>query len=249
VARHQFADLQIHTGDRDADDRFGGVFARDTDLSGNFIDGVSRPIDVELDGAVAECRGTEKPGDDKGVGDGRAFAAQAIASGARGRSCAFRADLEDTLRIDPGDGAAAFADGGDGDGRDVNRKIADHLSHAILRRAVADDGDVGAGPADIEAHGGGGIRSTCDAGGADHAGSSAGQEHLRAFGFTELCRHDAAVRFRQHGFGWNARALQGVLEGRQVMGDARLHVSRDNGGHRTFVLADDGPDIAGAGHG
>ena len=153
------------------------------------------------------------------------------------------------MRVDPGNGAATFADRRDGDGRDVDRKIADHLSDAVLWHSRADDGDVSAGPTDVEAHGGGGFRSTRDAGGADHAGSGAGQKHLCAFGFAKFRRHDAAVRFRQHRLRRNTRTIQGVLEGGQIMGDARLHVSCDNGGNRALVLTDDGPDITGASHG
>ena len=67
----------------------------------------------------------------------------------------------------------------------MDRKLANHFADTVLRCAVADDGNIGACPADVE------LIAACEpcprnAGGANNTGCRAGEEHLGALGFTEF---------------------------------------------------------------
>ena len=94
-----------------------------------------------------------KPHDDESIGNGGARSASAVAGGSRRRAGALGSDAQNAQRVHRCDRAPARADRGNRHGRQIDRELADHLADAVLRLAVTNDGHVGAGSADIEAHG------------------------------------------------------------------------------------------------
>ena len=94
----------------------------------------------------------------------------------------------------------------------MDREIANHLAHAVLRLAPADHGDIGGGAADIQAQGIPHIRHAGHLAGPDHARGSARQQHLGALCLACLRRHDAAIGFGDHGFGPDTRLHQRGLQ-------------------------------------
>ena len=248
LARGELADLAIHAGDRDLDDRFGGLLEPAPELRRDRADGGARLLDIDGDRVVADVAVADEAADGEGIGHGGPRAAAAVAGRAGRRAGAFGPDRQDAELAHRGDRAAAVADRRHRNGRDVDREVADHFAHAVGRRAVDDDRDIGRGAADVEAQDLVEPRLPRDEARADDAGGRAGQQHLQAGRLAELGRHDAAVRLGDHGLGGDAGLLQGRLQGRQVARHDRLHVAVDRGRGGALVFADDRPDIAGAEH-
>ena len=107
-----------------------------------------RRVHVERDLAAEQVRG-DPAEHDVGVGDGRLGAALAVAERAGVGAGRLRADLERALGGDPGDRAAAGADGDDVDHRDLARVGADRALGGQGRLAVEHDRDVGRGAAAV----------------------------------------------------------------------------------------------------
>ena len=98
----------------------------------------ARRLDVERDLAAEQVRG-DPAEDDVGVGDGRLGAALGVAERAGVGAGRLRPDLERALGGDPGDRAAAGADGDDVDHRDLARVGADRALGRQGRLAVEHD--------------------------------------------------------------------------------------------------------------
>ena len=84
-----------------------------------------------------------------GVGHGRLGAAGLVAGRPRRGAGAARPDAQIAALIDPGDGAAAGADGGDIDGRDVDGVLVEDRRGRARRLAVDDQADQKGGAAEI----------------------------------------------------------------------------------------------------
>ena len=248
VARQQLGDLQVHARDRDPDDALGRLREGEAEGLGEGRDGPLRGPAVEGDRAVAEVPGAEEVQDREGVGEGRALPAASVAGGAGPRPGALRPDLEHPELVDPCDRPAPRADRGDGDGRDVDRELADHLAHPEGGLAVLDHRDVRARAPDVEAQHLRGADPGRRVRRPDDPGRGPREQHRDGVGLAELRGHDPAVRFGDHGSGGDPGVPQGGLERADVRRDPALHVARDGRGHRALVLPDDRPDVGGEGH-
>ena len=118
-----------------------------------------------------------------------------------------------------------------------------------MRLAVADEGDIGAGAADIQAHRVGRVGQPGDMAGADDAGRGAAQQHLRALGLAQGGAHHAAVRFGNHRRLGYPGPNQRVFQRAKVAGDPGLDITGDDRGDGALIFADDRPHVAGAHHG
>ena len=147
---------------------------RQAELRGERLDAGAGGVDVERDLAAEQVR-RDPAEDDVGVGDRDLGAALAVAERAGVGAGRLRADLERALGREPGDRAAAGADGDDVDHRDLRRVGADRALGGQRRLAVDDDGHVGrraaavAGQHPVEAG------DLGDQRGAERAGGRAGQ--------------------------------------------------------------------------
>jgi len=100
----------------------------------------------------ADQRRRQPPQHEIGVGDGRLGAAVRITHRPGFGAGAARADLEMAFAGNPGDRAAAGADGFDVDHRDPDRKRADRSAIGDLRLAAFDQAQIGRGAAGIQRH-------------------------------------------------------------------------------------------------
>ena len=130
----------------------------------------------------------------------------------------------------------------------MDLEVADVLARGELRLAVDDQGDIGSRAADIQAHAVRDMAQIGDVGRADHPRGGARQDHLYAIGLAMLGAHHAAVGLGDLEVHRHPALAQRALQAFQVMRDARLHIAADGGGQRTFVFADDRPDLMRAGH-
>ena len=110
MAREELRRFQVHAGDRNPDNVLRCLLDGRAQLLREAANSRLRRIPVEADGAVAEFAGAQEAQNRKGVGDGGPFAAAAIAGGARRRTGAFGANLQNAERINGGDGAPALSD-------------------------------------------------------------------------------------------------------------------------------------------
>ncbi len=248
LARGKLADLAVHAGDRHLDDGLGSLLEPAPELRRDRADGGARLLDVDGHRVITDVAVADDAADGEGVGHGRPRAAAPVAGGTGRRSRALGPDRQDAELADRGDRTAAVADRGHRNGRDVDREVSHHFARAVGRRAVDDDGDIGRGPADVEAQDLVEPGLARDEAGADDTGGRAGEQHLQACRLAELGRHDPAVRLGHHGLGGDAGLLQGRLQGREVARHDRLHVAVDRGRGGALIFANDRPHVAGAEH-
>ena len=130
---------------------------------------------------------------DVGVGDGGLVAALGVAHGAGVGAGRLGADLQRALGREPGDRAAAGADGDDVDHRDLGRVVADRALGGERRLAVDDDGDVGRGTAAVAGEDRWKPRVAGDQRGAQGAGGRAGQHRGDRLVHDLVGGEDAAV--------------------------------------------------------
>ena len=102
--------------------------------------------------AAADQRWRDAAHDQIGVGDGRLVAAIRIAHRAGLGAGAARPDLEMALAADPGNRAAAGADGLDVDHRDAHREGADRAAVGHMRLGALDQAEIGRGAAGVQGH-------------------------------------------------------------------------------------------------
>ena len=129
-----------------------------------------------------------------GVGDGRLGAAARIAHRPGLGAGAARADLEMAFAADPGDRAAAGADGLDVDHRDAHRERADRAAIGDVRLAALDQAEIGRGAAGIERHHVGEAGDLGDHGAAERAGRRTRQRGGDRLAHDLLGAGDAAAR-------------------------------------------------------
>ena len=99
---------------------------RPSGLASLRLDRLARQLAVERDGAAGQRAGPQAAQHELRVGDGRVLAAQPVGGGAGPRAGALRADMQQARIVDPGDGAAARADGVDLDRRRGEVIAVDH---------------------------------------------------------------------------------------------------------------------------
>ena len=180
-----------------------------------------------------------------GVGDRRLVATAPVAHGAGNRPCRARSYTQAAVRTDPGDRAAARADGDDVDHRHPDREAPDAAFSRELGLGSLDQADVGRGAAGVDRD------HPLVAGLAGQPGSAqrAGRR-TRERGRDRLPGHrrggqDAAVRLHDQQRRRGRDLTQSRRRALQVAGDVRLHEGVDQGGHRALVLAVLGPDLTG----
>ncbi len=159
VARIQ-ATLDEHRAERsdhvvvgDAQDRQRRVVARLADRFRHPVDGRLGGARIELHPPVEKVIGINSAQHNIGVGDGRVDAACAVARRPRFGAGALRPHAQHPAGVDPGDRAAARADGANVEHRDLDRQTPFDLEgggEAFL--PVEDGGDVGRGAAHVEGH-------------------------------------------------------------------------------------------------
>ena len=163
----------------DADDGEGRVGHAAAEASGDAGDGRVRGVGVEGHAAAEEVVGVEAAEDEIGVGDGGLGAALAVAGGAGCRAGTLRADAQHAALVDPGERAAAGADGADVDHRDLDRHAPFDLERGGERLPAADHGgDVGRGAAHVERDQMVDAGEPGDVAAGDHAAGRAGDQHL-----------------------------------------------------------------------
>ena len=245
VARDQLVGLHIHAGDRDLDDRLRRLLKAHDERLRHARHRGPRLLHIKGDRVIGEVVMAQEARHRESVGDGRPRPAPPVAGRARIGAGTFRPHFQHPELVNPGDRAAAVADRGDRDRGDVERELADLLSHAVLRLAADDHRDVGAGPTDIERDGVVDPAAARNKGPADNARRGAGQHHVHARRLAEFRRHHAAVRFGDQRRRGHPALAQCLLQFGEVVGDPRVDIAVDDCGRGALILADDGPNLGG----
>ena len=231
----------------DLDDGVGGAHGVVAERRGDLLrDGSFGGVAVERHGAAEEPGRAEPAEDEVGVGVGRLFAAALVGRRTRVGAHALRPVAQAAARVDPGDAAAAGADGDDLD-RGEHDRVAE-LDRPLVGDAhltAVHQRDVGAGAAHVEADGvveaalageeGAGHGPRCRAGDGD-AGGVAG-DRLRG--------HDAAAGVEDEDVAFVLAIAQAVGEIRQVAADDRRQAGVDDRRAEALVLEDLGQDLVG----
>ena len=195
-------------------------------------------VDVERDLAAEQVR-RDAAEHDVGVGDGDVGAALAVAERPGVGARRARPDLERPLGRQPGDRAAAGADGDDVDHRDLARVDADRALGGQGRLAVDHDADVGRRTAAVA--GQHPVEPGASAISAAPSAPAAGPDSTVVIGWctTSSARQHAAVGLH-HGerhVARRRRVARAGSDGRDVAREPRLDRRVDEGGHRPLVLA------------
>ena len=127
-----------------------GVLDREAERLGELgLDRLARQLAVERDGAAGQRAGAQAAEHELRVGDGRVLAAQPVGGRPGPRAGALRADMQQARIVDPGDGAAARADGVDLDRRRGEMIAVDHKLVGHRHLAPGHHHDVATGAADL----------------------------------------------------------------------------------------------------
>ncbi len=206
------------------------------------------PLAVEPDRPAIDPLGVEVAEDQVGVADRGLGAAEAVARRPGDGAGAPRPDLEPTGLVDPRDGAAAGADGLDGDRGQPHGVVAERPLARRLRHAVGDETDVGGGAAHVEGERARDPERAAEVRGGRDAGGGAGHRHPQrmrpgrvhghhpARGVEEMERHRAGARRET---------------GDQIVDVARRqrhHRRVEHRGAGALVLPELGVDLARDGH-
>ena len=135
----------------DVDDRLRRLHAVETDAVAELVELRFRLRHAERDGAAEEVVRVEPPQREIGIGDGDLLATGVVADRAGIGAGALRADAEEPALVDPGDRAAARADGGEIDRRRGDGQTPLDLEIGRVRDlAVAHQPDVAGGASHVE---------------------------------------------------------------------------------------------------
>ena len=233
---------------RDLEDAGGTGLRGQAELLGQRLHPGLRGVDIEGNLAAEQVRG-DAAQVDVGVGDGDVHAPLGVAQRAGIRAGRVRTDLEGALGREPGDRAAAGADGHDVDHRDLARVGADTALGGERGFAVDDDADVGRGAAAVAGEDlveAGHLR---DQRGAERASGRAGQ-HRRDRLVDDLvgAQHTSVGLHHVERDLAAAVRLESLLDVGDVLAQLRLDRGVDEGGHRPFVLAVLAQHLAGDRH-
>ena len=199
---------------------------------------------IERDAAADQGRG-DAPEHQIGVGDGRLAAAVRIAHRSGLGAGAARPDLEVAFAADPGDRAAAGADGLDVDHRDAHRERADRAAIGDVRPAAFDQAEVGRGAAGVERHHVGEAGDLGHHGAAERAGRRARQRGGDRLPHDLLGAGDAAARLHHQERLVLEAGAELVVHAAQIAFHVRLDEGVDQSGDRALVFAIFGQHRAG----
>ena len=228
-----------------ADHAGRGVLDRQAERPGQFVfDGLARQRAVERDGTAGQRAGAQAPEHELRVGDGRLHAAQAVGGGPGPRAGALRADMQQAGIVDPGDGAAARADGVDLDRR--RREMVAVDGELIGHRHVASrhHHDVAAGAADLHRDQVGRLARRGTAFQRADAGGGAGQDQHHRTGCHLGDRHRAAIALQQQQRAGQAELAELLVERAEIARHLGRDIGVDHGGRAALVLAHGRHDLA-----
>ena len=209
-------------------------------------DGPVRGVGVQGHAAAEEVVGVEAAEDQVGVGDGGLGAALAVAGGAGRSAGTLRADAQHAALVDPGERAAAGADGADVDHRDLDRHAPFDLERGGERLLAADHGgDVGRGAAHVERDQMVDAGEAGDVAAGDDAAGGAGDQHLDRGGGGGVQGHLAAVGADDHGVGADAGGIEALAHHAQAAGDDGLEIGVGERGRGPLILLPLGQDLVG----
>ena len=231
----------------DGEDAAGGVVEREIEGAGDRGDcgfGAGR---IERHAAAEEVL-RQVAEDDVGVGDGGLGAAGAVAGRAGAGAGGDGAD-EQGAAFEPGDGAAAGADGDHVDHWQRQGPGADAAALGECGFAALEQADVGAGAADVDGDEVRDAHCGADCAGADDAGGGAGQGGDEGRPADGGGAGDAAVGLHEQQGGADAGLGQPGFEAGDVGGDGGHDAGVQGRGQGALVLADFGQDIDGGGDG
>ena len=198
---------------------------------------------VEPHAAAGKGAGIEEAAGKEGIGQRRPRAAASVAGRAGIGARAFRSDLEHAGLIEPDHRSAAGADRRDADHRHHDRKVGDVFGLADLGAAILDEGDVGAGAADVERDQVALPRAGGDRDRADHPRGRSGQQGFGRCQARAARAHDPAVGTRDVGRGADAGGRHALVEPAEIARHRRHDIGvhdRDDG---TLVFAHARPDL------
>ena len=233
-------DLDDAVGERF--DAHGGRI-RTRQLCGERREAGTRARHIERD-AAADQRRRNAAEHQIGIRDGRLAAAVRVAHRAGLGAGAPRPDLEIALAADPGDRAAAGADGLDIDHRDADRKRTDRAAVGEMRLAAFDQAEIRRGAAGVERNHIVETRDPGDDGAADGAGRRARQR-----GGDRLAHHligagDAARRLHHQERPLAQPGAERLVDTAQIALHVRLDEHVDQRRHGALVLAVFGQHLA-----
>ena len=197
---------------------------------------------LDPDRTAVDSIGIQVAEDHVGVGHRRRAAAEAVGRRPGQRARAIRPHLERARRrLHPRDGAAARADGLDGQHGQPHRVVAELLLRRRLGHAVGDQAHVGRRAAHVEGERAADPERARGVRGGGHAGRGARHGHRERTRLGRLDRHHAAPRVQE---------VQGAARGQpraqvvEVRGGERHDRRIEHRGARALVLAELRVDLA-----
>ncbi len=203
----------------------------------------SRDGTIQANGAAEHALGAHPAQDDVGVGDRRLLAAPSVGGWTRSRPGAARAHLQAAVDVEPGEAAAARANGVNVDLRHLHRERADLTVGAHGRRPVAHEADVRAGPAHVVRDEVGQARMTAEETRLTHSAGRPRHDRPDRQAARRVHRHHAAARAHREHAVRVARLEQALLEVAEVALHQRLQVRVEDRGREPLELPILGDDI------
>ena len=204
---------------------------------GDARDRLLRRLQIQGHFAAEEVLGVDPAEQQVRIGHGRSLASAAVARRAWVRARALGPDAQHAALVDPGDGAAASADGADIDHGDLDRDTELHLviggevllaandGRRVGRRSAHVEGDEVADPAQLG-----------DMLARDHAAGGAGDGHLDRRALRRFKGHFAAVGLDDDGLIGNAALPEALPQARDLAVHHRLDVGVGDGGGCALVF-------------
>ena len=230
---------------QEADHAGRGVLDREAERPGELVlDGLAGESAVERDGAAGQRAGAQPPEHELRVGDGGLLAAQPVGGRSGPRAGALRADMQQAGIVDPGDGAAACADGMDFDRRRGEMVAVDQKFVGDRHLAARHHHDVATGAADLHRDQVGRLARRGAAFQRADAGGGAGQDqHHRTVGDLRD-RHRAAVALQQQQGMRQAELAELRVQRAEIARHLGRDIGVDHGGRAALVLAHGRHDLA-----
>ena len=236
--RHLFVDK--------IDDRRSGLFRAHVQCAAQLFHRATGGRGIEPHLAAQERAGIDPAEHQVGVGDGHLLAALAIADRARRRAGALRPHAQHAARIDPGDRAAAGADGAQVDAGRRNRQAElDLVAGRVGDLPAGHQGHVGAGAAHVEGDQVAAAGLLAEVAPADHAAGQSGQHGVGRQLPGRGRGHLSAVGLHDGEGAAEAALAQALLQLLDPGRHARSEIGVQDGGAAALVLAPHRRDGAG----